>query len=159
MYSGGVVQVRTGRGTIIGGRVWAAQEVSAGIVGTQSEAPTAICLGGLPCEEFERDLLVREIAEYEAQMEKLEKQPDSAAKLSMLSKARVKLVISRNKLEQVDRDLRESRQEVEEQKSGRLQCDIAYGGTEVTIDGVSQRLQQEVRPCNVTLSGGELVFT
>lgn len=159
VYSDGVVQVRTGRGTIIGGRVWAAQEVSAGIVGTQSEVPTAICLGGLPCEEFERDVLAREIAEYEARLEKLEKQPDSATKLSMLSKTRVKLSISRNKLEQVDRDLKELQEQLEERRSGRLQCDVAYGGTEVTISGVSQLLRQEIRPCNASLSDGELTFT
>lgn len=159
VYSDGVVQARTGRGTIIGGRVWAAQEVSASTVGTQSEVPTAICLGGLPCEEFERDVLVREIAEYEAQLDKLEKQPDSATKLSMLSKTRVKLSISRNRLEQVDSDLRDLQQQLEARRSGRLRCDVAYGGTEVTIDGVSQLLRREMRPCNASLVEGELIFT
>lgn len=159
VYSDGVVEVRAGRATIVGGRVWAAQEVSAGTVGSLAESRTEIELGGLPCEEFEREVLIREIAEIEADLEKTELQPDSAAKLGHLSKTRVKLTISRNKLEQVDRDLEELRKDAEGQARGRLTCDVAYRGTRVTIGGVTRRVRQETRPCNATLVDGEIAFS
>lgn len=158
VYSDGVVEARSGRGTIIGGRIWAAKEISANTIGSQSELPTAISLGGLPCEEFEREVVTREIAETEADLERTEQQPDSAHKLTHLSKTRVKLAINKNKLEQIDKDLQLLRENSEEQNTGRLVCDIAYGGTEITIGSATLRLRQEVRPCTAKLTGDEIVF-
>ena len=48
VYCDGKVYARSGRGTIIGGRVRAAQEVSSKIVGSRSESITQIYLGGQP---------------------------------------------------------------------------------------------------------------
>lgn len=159
VFSGCAVLANGGRGTIIGGRIWAAQEVSAKVVGAPAETPTVICLGGQPCEEFERSRLSRKIAQYEGEIKKLELQPDSAAKLSMLSKARVKLTINRNRLGQVDQTLSAAAAPSAEEAGRSLSCELAYRGTEITIDGVTQRLRHELRPCHAALVQGELVFT
>lgn len=158
VYSDGVVEVRSGRGAIIGGRIWAAQEISANSVGSEAERPAVICLGGLPCEEFERDVVTREIAEIEADLARTEQKPDSAQKLTHLSKTRVKLVLSRNKLAHINKDLEALRERGEEQNTGRLVCDIAYGGTEITIGSATVRLRHEVRPCTARLAEGEIIF-
>ena len=49
IYCDGEVVVRSGRGSIIGGRVWAAGKISASAVGAKSECRTTVSLGGLPC--------------------------------------------------------------------------------------------------------------
>ena len=75
----------------MGGRVWAAKMVSATAVGSKSECRTSITLGGLPCTNFERELLLQEMESLEIELEKLECQLDSPVKVSLLSKIRVKL--------------------------------------------------------------------
>lgn len=159
VYSDSTVNVRSGRGTIIGGSIRAAEEVDAGAIGSQVELPTRIILGGLPCEEFEREVLVKELAELEETIEKTERQPDSSVKLSQLSKMRMKVLINKKKLEQVDKDLELLRSELDERNSkGRLVCDIAHRGTEVTIGQSTLRLNREIRPCHAKLIDGEVAF-
>lgn len=159
VYSDGKVKVRSGRGAIIGGSVRAAQEIDAGIIGSQAELPTHLFLGGLPCEEFERESLLKEIALLEEEMEKTEQQPDSSVKLSQLSKMRMKILINKKKLEQAEKSLALLRENLEEQQNeGRLICDIAYRGTEINIGPSSLRLDREIRPCHVRLQEGEIAF-
>ncbi len=159
VYSDSTVNVRSGRGTIIGGSIRAAEEVDAGAIGSQSELPTRITLGGLPCEEFEREVLVKELDELEEDIEKTERQPDSSVKLSQLSKMRMKVLINKKKLEQVDKELELLRSELDERNNkGRLVCDIAHRGTEITIGNATMRLNREIRPCHAKLMDGEVAF-
>lgn len=156
VYSDGEVQVLTGRGTIIGGKVSAGRKISAKIVGSKAEGLTKIMLGGLPCAEFERELLVREITDLEEEMKKTECQPDSPAKLNRLSKARLQISVNRMKLGQMDKDMEKMREELEEQGKARLECDIAYPGTEIIIGSNSLRLMQETHKCVARLTDGEI---
>ena len=152
VYSDGVVQVCTGRGTIIGGRVSAGQGVSAKVVGSKAEGLTTILLGGLPCAEYERELLLREIGEMEEQLQKLENQPDGPAKLSRLSKTRMKISVNRMKLDQMDKDLAALHEALEGMGKARLECGIAYAGTEIFINGKSLRLNRETHKCVARLA-------
>ena len=133
--------------------------MDAGAIGSQSELPTRITLGGLPCEEFEREVLVKELDELEEDIEKTERQPDSSVKLSQLSKMRMKVLINKKKLEQVDKDLELLRSELDDRNNkGRLVCDIAHRGTEITIGNATMRLNREIRPCHAKLMDGEVAF-
>ena len=139
VYSDGMVQVCTGRGIILGGRVSAGQGVTASVVGSKAEGLTTIILGGRPCAEYERELLVREIDEMLAEQKKLENQPDGPAKVSRLSKLRMKISVNRMKLDQMDKDLEALhealREAPEEMNKACLECGIAYPGTEIYING------------------------
>lgn len=156
VYSDGEVQVLTGRGTIIGGKVSAARRVSAKIVGSKAEGLTRIVLGGLPCAEFERELLVRDLAEREDEMKKTECQPDSPAKLNRLSKIRLQISVNKMKLKQMDKDLQKLKESLEEQEKARLECDIAYAGTEIIIGSNTLRLTHETHKCVARLAEGEI---
>lgn len=61
VYCGGGVDVRTGHSKIIGGKVHAAREIHSGVVGSRVGNRTDIVLGGQPCEEFDYELLSKEI--------------------------------------------------------------------------------------------------
>ncbi len=157
VYSDGKVTVRTGRGTIIGGEVRAAQEVSANIVGARSECFTSIVLGGRPCEEFERKNLDREIGELETELKKIERQPDSPAKLRQMSKLRMQVSANKLKLQQFDKAL-EKLGEDPDPGRGRLVCSTVYPGSEVTISGSSMRVDRENRMCIFSLVAGEVLL-
>ena len=89
----------------MGGKVSAGQGITASIVGSKAEGQTLIFLGGRPCAEYERELLVREIEDMQKEQKKLENQPDGPAKVSRLSKLRMKISVNRMKLDQMDKDL------------------------------------------------------
>lgn len=159
VYSNGTIQVRTGRATILGGRIRAAKEISANVVGSPAESGTVITLGGLPWEEYEKEVLVRKIGELEKDIEKTELQPGSPHKLTHLSMTRLKLTTSQRRLEQIEKALRAYRDDTEARKNpGHLLCTTAYGGTDITIGSANLRLIHETHPCHVRLKDGELDF-
>lgn len=169
--SDNIVKVRSGRGTILGGQIHAANEISANIVGARSECLTVVVLGGRPCEEFEREVLAKEIDDLAQEMEKVERQPESPAKLRQLSKLRVQLASDKLKLRQLNKEL--DRKDSPEEKSlenpyaeydekfsnGQLICDIVYPGTEITINKTSLRVTNETRRCRASLKGGIISLT
>ena len=158
VYSDGEVLVRSGRGTILGGRVWAAKKISAMAVGARSECRTSVALGGLPCTNFERELVQQELRRLEMEMEKLECQLDSSGKSSLLDKTRTKLTVAELKLKQLESDLEDIQIVTEEQNKGRLEYGIAYPGTEISFGDEVLRLRHESRQCVATLVQGEIVL-
>lgn len=156
VYCDGLVEVRSGRGTIIGGSVRAAHEVSAEVIGSRSECHTDVVLGGLPCQEFDHDVLMREIAELTEELEKTELQPESPAKFTRMSKLRMQLSLNKSKLEQFDRDLEELREDQDNPGVRRLTCSVAYPGASVSIGPAFYRFRQETRPVVARLLGEEI---
>ncbi len=159
IYSDGEVLVVSGRGTIIGGRIWAAKRINALTVGARSECRTSVMLGGLPCTNFEYEIVQRELKMLEMELEKLECQLDSTGKSSLLDKTRMKLSLAELKLKQLESELADIRIETEENNTGRLECGIAYPGTEICFGDEILRLRQEHRKCAASLVRGEIVVT
>lgn len=157
VYSDGTVEVRSGRGTIIGGCVRAATEVNASIVGSRSERPTMVILGGQPCEDFEKELLQQELREMNDEFDKVSRQPDSPAKLSRLSTLRMKVAVNNKKLEQFNKeDTRLLTLPPEEIYDMRLNCGIVYPGTEIRIGMAKLKVKQENRQCTARLIDGQV---
>ena len=158
IYCDGEVLVRSGRGVIMGGRVWAATKVSAATVGSKSERRTSIVLGGLPCTSFEREQVRRELKELEIEHERLECQPDSPVKASLLSKVRMKLSTTELRLQQLEEDLQEVKKTLgSKEEEGRLECGVAYAGTEIRFGEEAIRLHREERQCIAKMVCGEIV--
>ncbi len=166
VYSDGQIQACSGRGIIIGGKIRAAGEVKANIIGSKSEPLTSIILGGQPSDDFEYESLQKEIEELEQEFEELEKQPDSPAKTRNLPMVRMKLSVNRTKLKQYETFMVQEKQESQDQEESqeqklddrRLICGIAYPGMELTIGDVTQRLNHETQHCRAILSDGEIHF-
>ena len=157
VYSDGEVNVCTGRGTIIGGRTWAARKVAAQVVGSKSERLTAVILGGLPCTIFEQKTLTEELEELEKELKKTRCQLDSPIKTTRMNKCRMQISTARLKLEQLSRELAEADKNYERNDQRRLECSLAYANTEVTIGEAVLRLRQENRQCIIRLLAGEIV--
>lgn len=156
VYCNGEVQVRSGRGSIMGGRIWAADKISATAVGSKSECRTAVSLGGMPCENFELEYLRQELKKLEMEQEELECQMDSPSKSSLLSKTRMKLTVTEHKLRQLEEDMPQP-DAAAKKNNGRLECGVAYPGTELTFGEELLRLRHESRQCVVRLINGEIV--
>lgn len=158
IYCDGEVLVRSGRGSIIGGQIWAAEKVSATTIGSKAECRTSITLGGLPCTNFERELVRKELKELEGELERLECQLDSPVKASLISKVRVKLNTAELRLQHLEEDLEDIQEELRRlEENGRLECGVAYAGTEIRIGDETVRLRQENRQCIAKMMCGEIV--
>lgn len=160
VYCDGEVVVRSGRGSIIGGRVWAARKISASAVGAKSECKTSVSLGGLPCTNFERDLVKQELRELGQDLERLEAQLDSPTKSSLMGKVRMKISVTELKLKQLEEELADNKagQKEKEKESGRLECGVAYAGTEIIFGKEILRLRHESRQCTAKLASGEILL-
>ncbi len=157
IYCDGSIQVRSGQGIIKGGNINAGQEVSATTVGAISEIATNVTLGGKPCENFERGMLEQELAQLEIDLDKTERQPNSPTKLSTMSKLRMKIAVAKSKLTQLNKVEPQDTEKTEnEQPKNRLVCGLAYPGTQITIKGVTMRLNYETYMCNARLLNGEI---
>ncbi len=156
VYCDGEVQVTSGRGAIIGGRIRAAQSVLANTVGSKSESITTVILGGQPCADFERALLRQNIEDLEEEMMKLERQPESPAKAKRMGKIRLDLSVSRMKIGQFDKEKEKLEGQLEEQGGCRMRCQIAYPGILLTIGNETIQVTQEVSSCNARLVDGEI---
>lgn len=156
VYCDGDVEVRSGRMTIIGGTLRAAQSVSAGIVGSRAECRTEVFLGGQPCADFECHILRQEIKQLEKDLEKTERQPDSPDKLGRMSKMRMQLMINQKKLAQLDKERELAAGEQEDQSPCRLTCTTVYPGTVLRIDEAAHQFDRRLSPCTAALADGEI---
>ncbi len=116
VYSDGSVEVTSGRGTIVGGTVRAAHAVKAKIIGSKSGAATVVAMGGRPYEVFEYRDLKKELKNLEDELEKLNLQPDSRAKALQITKVKMKIITSKNKLKQFGKELEMLAEEFQEEK-------------------------------------------
>ncbi len=155
------VIIRSGRGSIIGGRVWAAKLVSASAIGAKSEVKTSVSLGGLPCATLEQELVRQKLARLGEELERLDAQLDSPTKASLMGKVRMKISVSENRLKQLEEELAAGKDDLKNQKeqdSGRMECGVAYAGTEISIGDEFLRLRQETHQCVAKLAYGEIVL-
>ena len=156
VYCDGTVTARSGHGKIIGGRVRAAQMVNAEIIGSRVGNRTDIILGGQPCENFDYDLLIKEIQELEENIERTERQPNSSDKSKRLTKMRGQLTLSRSRLAEVEKERELQPQEVEEPQGCSMKCHTVHSGTVLSIGNVIHCFDDTLSPCLARLVDGEM---
>lgn len=154
LHSNGTVQARTGRGAIIGGIIRAAREVSAITVGSKAERPTTVILGGLPCEQAERDAVAAELERIEHALAQIGPNPGTPEAKGKSAKLRLNSCVAKMKLEKFDKDLQAQLAPPVPADARRLICDSAYPGTVITIDHGSYRVSQLEHGCVFGLAGG-----
>lgn len=121
VYCDGSVTVRSGHGSIIGGKIRAASGVNADVIGTRREVRTDIVLGGQPCEQFDYDMLLREIKNLEDEVAKVEQQPDSPDRTAQLSKLQIRLVMNRGKQNMIQKEKEQEKALEEAEKAKKAQ--------------------------------------
>lgn len=154
VYCDGGVTVRSGHRSIIGGKIRAAHEVSAGIIGSRTENRTDVVLGGQPCEDFDYDMLARELQDLEDEMDRTERQPDSPSKVSHMAKLRMQITVNRKKLELLDKEA--LYQDPPDPGLMRMVSDVVFGGTVLTIGQAVYQFRNRTAPCSATLADDEI---
>ena len=91
-------------------------------------------------------------------MERLEAQLDSPAKASLMGKVRMKMSMSELRLKQLEEELDSAREDLKDQDGGRMECGVAYAGTEINMGDEFLRLRQETHQCVAKLLCGEIVL-
>ena len=112
----------------------------------------------MPCATFERDRLRREMRDLQAEQERLEGQPGSQARSSLLQKAQARISGVEIKLKHAEAELEETGWSLEDENQGRLECGVAYSGTEIISGSQVLRLRTESRQCVATVLNGEIVL-
>lgn len=157
VFSDGSVTVRSGRGKIMGGRIRAAKQVSADVIGSRSEMATYIAIGGRPFEDFERDMLEMEIHDLEKEIAKAERQKGDPRRSQQLSKMRLQISADRMKLEQLEKTL--AKLDVSSPaRNGRMMGDVVHAGVEIAFGSASHKVRLERNMCTATLRNGEIVL-
>ncbi len=157
VFSDGSVTVRSGRGKIMGGRVRAAKQVSADVIGSRSEMATYIAIGGKPFEDFERDMLEMEIRDLEKEIVKAERQRGDPRRSQQLSKMRLQVSADRMKLEQLEKTLAKL-EGAAPARGGRMLGDVVHAGVEIAFGSASHKVRLERNMCTATLLNGEVVL-
>ncbi len=166
IYCDGEVHVTSGRGRIMGGRVWAGQKICVRAVGSSSECKTTLVLDGSPSAHFERESIQREVHALEVELEKLECQPDSSIRNRLLEKAEKKLAAAELKLSRIEEaeayedDMSSDAPDLEEkaESHGRLEYSVAYPGTEIIFGDAVLRLKNTSNHRTAKLVNGEIVL-
>lgn len=158
VYCDGSVIVQSGHKSIIGGKICAAREVRAGVLGNRVEGRTVVALGGQPCEEFDYDLLALEIENGEKELASTEAQPESPARAARLAELQTQLARDRARLLMVQKERRQQREEApaEGQEGRRLQCEMVYPGALLTIGRLNHRFTKKTAPCRAAVVDGEI---
>ncbi len=159
MYWDGEIKVCTGKGVVIGGKLRAARGMEAKIVGSKSGSATVVKLGGQPCADFEKKLLVKENEDLKKEMAKLEKQPESPSRTTRMNKIRLDLSVNGMKMNRFEQDMDRIKDKLDKQGGIRLRCQIAYPGVSLSVGDEKSQLTRETSSCNARLVEGEIRWT
>ena len=154
IYSNGSIKATTGRGAIIGGTICSSKEVLANSIGSKTEKITSVLLGGLPCDDCERQEIIEELKELNLKIQKLETAPDTVQTRTEISKLKLKTYAARMKLEIIDKDLRNALNEQTIKDKRCLICDSAYPGTVVSIDFKEFHINRIEQNCKIGMLNG-----
>lgn len=105
---------------------------------------------------FEQEAARREVNALEMELEKLECQPDSSVKSSLLGKVKIRLTTAEMKLERA-RKMLDVQAEIKDGEDGHLECDVVYPGTKIIFGEEILRLHEAARYCVIRLIDGEIV--
>ncbi len=155
VYSDAKIQVVSGRGTVIGGTLIAAERIDAGIIGSQAGRKTEITLGILPYVHEEQRNNEIDLQAIHAELEELDKSlhylenrgmDASTEKLAKLRLRKSVLGLKENKL--IKRQL-ELDQQIPDLSKCRLSCGTLYPITILTVGESVRTIEQTWTRCTV----------
>lgn len=139
VYSNGKIEVRGGRGTIIGGCMVAPYEIMAKVIGSRAECATEIRLGEFPCtalraEEYDEQIMsiLHECHDLDDQIAQMEKEESPMQKIPLV-KARLRRSSLEARVEQVQQEKESLKSVCDDYKKCKLRCDLMFPNTQITI--------------------------
>ena len=156
IFSDGCIDVYTGRGSVIGGAVTAAEVIRARMLGAESGRRTEVTLGMRPFVEAELQNLQNDLASIRTERESLdhqlrilERQQGMQGSDARLAKARMRRSVLEMKEQQVSKRLSDLNPMMADVSRCRLECDVIYPITVVTIQDAVWKAKEVKRRCKV----------
>ena len=174
VYSDDQIVVRTGRGTIIGGKLTAGNLISATVIGSRSERLTELFVGDYPFVRQQREELTRTLQQTEKDIDAVQKNiqyldvgddvvedvQKAMNRAQLLAKQRLQKNIFTMKRERLLKQLKELEQKRIDIEQCRIISDMIYPVTRVKIGEIEQTIEQVSSYCNIhaLLISGKLVL-
>lgn len=162
IFSDGCIDVYTGRGSVIGGALTAAEIIRARMLGAESGRRTEVTLGVRPFVEAELQNLQNDLASIRTERESLdhqlrilERQQGMEGSDARLAKARMRRSVLEMKEQQASKRLADLDPMMTDVSRCRLECDVIYPITVVTIQEAVWKAKEVKRRCKVVYDVNE----
>lgn len=156
IFSDDTVSVTTGRGSIIGGAVTAAYVIKAQMIGAQSGRRTELTLGILPYVQSEMqnaledlEAIAKENRELDRQLNWLVGSRGQEGSDSKLAKAKMRKSVLAMKEQQIMKRQERLVDMMVDLSKCRLECDIVYPMTSITVQDVSHVISEPIHRYHV----------
>ncbi len=163
VYSDNEIVVRTGRGTIIGGKLSAGYLISATVIGSRSERLTELFVGDFPFVRQQREDLTRILQQTEKDIQAVEKNiqyldvgddvvedvQKAMNRAQLLAKQRLQKNIFTIKCERLRKQLKDLEQKRIDIEQCRIISDMIYPVTRVKIGDIEQTIEQVSSYCSI----------
>ena len=165
IFSDDVISVMSGRGSVIGGALTAARLIQARMIGAQSGRRTELRLGVLPyvqseLQNIQEDLRVleREREQLDKELSYLESKQGLEGSSGKIAKARIRRSVLGIKEQQLNKHKEQLTPMEAHIAKCRMECDMVYPGTTLTVGELGWSTRQTRRYCKVVydIRTGEL---
>ncbi len=170
VYSDNAIIARSGRGTIIGGKLVATKLISATVIGCRAERMTELTIGEVPMLKQEKEDLLAELNEVEKEEMALERniayldiddveEDENRARnrAQLLAKFRLQKSVLSVKKGQLQKKLEELEQKETDASKCKVISDTVYPRTKVYFGNECCTIEQQTFRCNIHMQEGELV--
>lgn len=158
IYSNGKINVRGGRGTVIGGTLVAPYEISAKVIGSRAECATDIRLGEFPCaalreQEYDEQIesIRVECIQLDRTIAQLEMMDSDGQKIPLV-KARLRRSSLQFRIEQLLKEKAELQTRCETFVKCKLRADTMYPAARITIGDSSYTMEDRHDFCSASYS-------
>lgn len=166
IYCDEKIIVKSGRGTIIGGRHVAGKKIEATTIGCRAERPTELVVGETPNIQKKKEDLQAFIEKTGKELEEMDRNikylagtaGNHAERRQKMEELLMHRTILLDQLEKSQKELEEITQRGEGSVKGRIIADTVYGPTHVRIRDYTYIIQDEIGNANIHVEENEIVL-
>ena len=162
VHSDGIIDVTSGRGSVVGGALVAATGIRAKMIGAESGRRTELTMGTLPVVQAELLNLRSELesnrkesAELDRQLAYLEARQGMEGSDPRIAKARMRRSVLAMKEQQAVKRIETLEEQTADLSHCRLECDLVYPVTTLQVNNATWTAKTNVVHCRVAYSESE----
>ncbi|MEG2851631.1 MAG: FapA family protein [Hydrogenoanaerobacterium sp.] len=162
-----VINVRTGKGVIIGGSCTALKSIEANIIGSESNRITAVAVGNAGSVIKEKLDIEQVLKKSKSNIDEMKKsiayvftcgKEITNERRAQVDKMNEMLPLLEQQVEELSLRLSEINESMQEALDSRIKCGAIHPPTRVTIGTISTVVDKVYTRCNIYLSEDEIVF-
>lgn len=156
IYSDNMITSRVGRGTVIGGKLVAANLIDVKIIGCRAERVTTLVVGEKPYAEYKKEEIASDLSDIAKEKDEIERMNGSEdaeideqnqERLQKATKYRLRKAILMMQEAHLKKELEEFEDVETDFKASRIKVDIIYPITKVHIRDYTYTISKETQGC------------